>query len=77
MELNEETQTTLRSINLNCEVYDPENEVELDTISISIPLNHEDIAATKFEGFIKELAEVVSEYIISREPVKRHTVYPH
>ncbi len=72
--MNEETKT--RSIDLVC-IVTQEGSMDDKQISVSLPLNHQDVAETKFENFIQELAEVLGEYFEEPEQEQSNIIYPH
>ncbi len=79
-ETDDMAQAETRSIDLVCEVWEkdmPEGEREGVVIRTTLPLNHQDVAETKFENFIGELAEVLGEYFEEPEQEQSNTIYPH
>jgi len=78
-ETDEVAQEKTRSINLECTILgdDKDGDTIGNVVRVELPLDHQDVAETKFETFIGELAEVLGEYFESGEQEPKNTVYPH
>ncbi len=63
-----------RYINIECSVMSDNGG---NVIKVQLDTRHQDVAETKFENFIGELAEVLGEYFEGTEQEQPNTIYPH